>query len=60
MTGRSCTDEVKVMVPSFRSHAFHCDIKYATNMLSIYILTSLKLLIRAVIYDKNNKKFCDN
>ena len=32
-----------------KSHTFDCDIKYSSDMLSIYILISLKLLITAVI-----------
>ena len=43
MTGRSCTDEVRVKVPSFQK------VTLFTVMLSIYILIILKLLIRGVI-----------
>ena len=45
-----------------KSHTYHCDIKYSSDMLSIYNLISLKLLITAVIYTKmkENQKFCDN
>ena len=49
MTGRSCTDEVRVKVPSFKKSHFKCDITYSSDMLSIYILTGLKLLITAVM-----------
>ena len=45
-----------------KSHTYHCDIKYSSDMLSIYNLISLKLLITAVRYTKmkENQKFCDN
>ena len=57
MSGRSCTDEVRVKVPSFQKVTlFYCDIKYSYDMLSIYILTSLKLLITAVILEKKELK----
>ena len=53
MTGRTCTDEVRVKVPSFQKvTVFYNNIKYSSDILFIYFLISLKLLIRAVIYDK--------
>ena len=56
MTGRSCTDEVRLKLPSFQKVTFYCDIKYSSDMLSIYILISLKLLIIAVIQDVKESK----
>ena len=60
MTIRSCTDQVRVKVPSFQKDTLLTVIKYTTDMLSIYILISLKVLIIAKIKDKKNQKFCDN
>ena len=38
MIGRSCTQEVRVNVPSFKkSHTFYCDIKYFSDILYPFI-----------------------
>ena len=56
MTGRSCTDEVQVKVPSFHKVTLLTNIKYSSDIISIYILISWKLFITAVIEDEKESK----
>ena len=49
MTGRPCTDEVPVKVPSFQKVTLFSVINYSSGTLSIYILISLKMFITAMI-----------
>ena len=46
----SCTDEVRVKVPSVKNHTFYFNIKHSTVTVSVYIFVGLKMLLTALIH----------
>ena len=56
MTDTFCTDDFRVKVSSFQNVIFFYNMKYSTEKLSIYNFACLKILLTAMIDDKQASK----